>query len=113
MSTPTVLAEIAAGEIVELDAVHVDEPRALADVTAGDPVSLVALHGGTGTPLDSVRALDPVPVWVLTDLSGTVWWGGYGPPSTTLPGVEPGDYYIDYTSGDVYRLIADDYGEAA
>lgn len=42
--------------------------------------------------------------------TGITWWDGNGSPnSVSLPNARGGDFYIDRLTGDVYRLLADDY----
>lgn len=82
-------------------------------VYAREPVELVAVAVGEPVELPALRTLDPVPVYLATTGDGTTWWGGYGPPTSTLPGAEPGDYYVDYDTGETYRLVADYFGEVA
>lgn len=37
-------------------------------------------------------------------LPGAQWWDGEGPPQEPIPGANPGDYYLDTLTGDVYEL---------
>lgn len=111
---PVRLDELERGEQIIPAGMTALAPSVLADeVTAGDARTLKAITANAPLVLPRLRTLDPVPVYLATDATGTTWWGGYGPPTTTMTGAEPGDYYIDYTDGEVYRLVADDYGEIA
>jgi hypothetical protein len=39
-----------------------------------------------------------------TGPTGTRWWNGVGPPTPPPSGYNPGDYYLDTSSGDVWVL---------
>lgn len=36
--------------------------------------------------------------------AGAKWWNGSGAPTPPPSGSNPGDYYLDITTGDVYLL---------
>jgi hypothetical protein len=57
-------------------------------VAAGN---VVVPGGGQGPP----GATGPI---------GTRWWNGAGPPTPPPSGSNPGDYYLDTSSGDVWVL---------
>jgi hypothetical protein len=44
-------------------------------------------------------------LWRTGGGGGTVWHHGAGAPTTdTVPGANPGDYYLNIANGDVYKL---------
>jgi hypothetical protein len=52
-----------------------------------EAVEVLGVSGPTGSP----------------GRDGEQWWTGVGPPGT-IPGAEPGDFYLDTSTGDVYEL---------
>ena len=93
--------------VIELDvtppvaAVDVETPSVSISQDAAEVVGLVIAQGPPGTPGPQGEQGEQGPPGPSYD--GVAWWYGEGPPGTVV-GSKPGDFYLDTTTGNIYKL---------
>lgn len=101
-----------AAAVIENAVVEVDVESPEVDVSTVDqPFTVVTVGGSSGLPGEEGPPGDRGPQGVagpqgsigITTYTGPAWWTGEGPPDTVI-GSKPGDYYIDTTTGQMYKL---------
>lgn len=95
MADNTIMMEVY--DVVSVDVAPADETVVVAALPIeGDqgPAGPAGIQGPAGP-----QGLQGLP----GSFTGPGWWYGEGPPGT-LVGSHPGDYYVDTSSGNIYKL---------